>query len=96
MLKKMTPRRLKPLGLVKVIFKETKTMKNFDLVTFLLALAGRIQAKRHEKLVKREADLRAAITAAQDALQDTVGKRVVASWNKGDITSLHTRVTTTK
>lgn len=67
-------------------------MKNFDLVTFLLALAGRIQTKRHEKLVQREAILRASITAARDALQETAGKRVVADWDKGDIIGLHKRV----
>lgn len=60
-------------------------MKNFDLVTFLLALAGRIQAKRHEALVRREANLKAAIKAAQDALQTTVDARVQANWRREDI-----------
>lgn len=67
-------------------------MKNFDLVTFLLALAGRIQTRRHEKLVQREANLKAAIAASQAAYQETVSKRVTADWNKSDITGLHGRV----
>lgn len=60
-------------------------MKNFDLVTFLIALAGRVQRKRHEKLVQREANLKAAIKAAQDALQTTVDARVQAKWKHDDI-----------
>lgn len=60
-------------------------MKNFDLVTFLITLAGRIQAKRHEALVRREANLKAAITAAQNALQSTVDAKVQAKWKHDDI-----------
>jgi hypothetical protein len=60
-------------------------MKNFDLVTFLIALAGRIQSKRHQKLIQREANLKAAIKAAQDALQTTVDARVQANWRHQDI-----------
>lgn len=60
-------------------------MKNFDLVTALIALAGRIQRKRHERLVQREANLKAAIKAAQDALQETVNAKVQANWRHEDI-----------
>lgn len=60
-------------------------MKNFDLVTFLITLAGRIQEKRHARLVAREASLKAAITAAQNALQTTVDQRVQAKWKHEDI-----------
>lgn len=60
-------------------------MKNFDLVTFLIALAGRVQRKRHEKLVKREADLLAAIEAARGALQVTMESRLQAKWRTEDI-----------
>jgi hypothetical protein len=60
-------------------------MKNFDLVTFLIALAGRVQRKRHEKLVQREANLLASIEAARDALQVTVQSRLQAKWRTEDI-----------
>lgn len=60
-------------------------MKNFDLVTALIALAGRIQRKRHERLVQRAANLRVAIKAAQDALQTTVNAEVQAKWKHEDI-----------
>lgn len=58
---------------------------SFDIVTALIALAGRIQRKRHERLVQREANLKAAIKAAQDALQTTVDARVQAKWKHDDI-----------
>jgi hypothetical protein len=60
-------------------------MRNFDLVTFLITLAGRIQEKRHSKLLAREASLKAAISAAQSALQSTVQSRVEADWRHQDI-----------
>ena len=60
-------------------------MKNFDLVTFLIALAGRVQRKRHEKLVQRETNLLASIEAARDALQVTVQRRLEAKWRTEDI-----------
>jgi hypothetical protein len=60
-------------------------MKNFDLVTFLITLAGRVQRKRHEKLVQREANLLASIEAARDALQVTVQSRLQAKWRTEDI-----------
>jgi hypothetical protein len=60
-------------------------MKNFDLVTFLIVLAGRIQEKRHSKLLAREESLKAGIKAAQDALQSTVQSRVEADWRHQDI-----------
>lgn len=60
-------------------------VKNFDLVTFLIALAGRVAAKRHQKLLQREANLKAAIKAAQDAYATTVDQRVQAGWRHGDI-----------
>lgn len=60
-------------------------MRKFDLVTFLITLAGTVQRKRHEKLVAREASLKAAIAAAQTALQTTVNDRVQAQWKHEDI-----------
>ncbi|WGH28285.1 hypothetical protein 10P302A_gene0025 [Pseudomonas phage 10P302A] len=60
-------------------------MRKFDLVTFLITLAGRLQEKRHAKLVAREESLKAAITAAQNALQTTVQSRVEAKWKHDDI-----------
>lgn len=65
--------------------KPLNTVKNFDLVTFLIALAGRAAARRHQKLVQREANLKAAIKAAQDAYATTVDQRVQAGWRHGDI-----------
>ena len=60
-------------------------MKNFDLVTFLIALAGRVQRKRHEKLVQREADLSAALKATQEAYAETVSQRINADFRHRDI-----------
>jgi uncharacterized membrane protein len=60
-------------------------MKNFDLVTFLLVLAGRIQRKRAEAAVKREADLLAAIKATQEAYGKAVEHRVNTHWRAEDI-----------
>lgn len=62
-----------------------KSTQSFDLVTALIALAGRIQERRHTKLVAREAALKAAITHAQNALQTTVNQRVQAKWKHEDI-----------
>lgn len=62
-----------------------KALKSFDLVTFLIVLAGRIAKRRHEKLVAREQALRAAITATQNAYADTVQKRLQADWRHQDI-----------
>lgn len=60
-------------------------MKNFDLVTFLIALAGRIQRKRAEAAVKREADLLASIEAARAAYGKAVEHRVNTNWRAQDI-----------
>ena len=61
-------------------------LKSFDLVTALIVLAGRIGKRRHEKLVAREASLKAAIAATQAAYQQTVSDRVQADWRHQDIT----------
>ncbi|AKG94366.1 hypothetical protein VO98_120 [Pseudomonas phage phiPsa17] len=42
-----------------------KALKSFDIVTALIVLAGRIAKRRHEKLVAREASLKAAIAATK-------------------------------
>lgn len=60
-------------------------MKNFDLVTLLLQLAGRIQRKRAEAAVKREADLLAAIEATRNAYAKAVEHRVNTHWRNEDI-----------
>lgn len=60
-------------------------MRKFDIVTFLLALAGKIALKRHEKLVQREANLKASIEFAQRALQETVSHRFSAAYLHQDI-----------
>lgn len=62
-----------------------KTLKSFDIVTALILLAGRIAKRRHEKLVQREAALKAAIAATQDDYQATVKQRVDAEWRAQDI-----------
>lgn len=62
-----------------------KTLKNFDLVTFLIAAAGRIQRKRHERLLEREKNLQAMITHAQKALTETRNERVNAEYRAKDI-----------
>ena len=53
-------------------------MRKFDIVTALLVLAGRIQARRVEKLKAREVALKATIVAAQEALTATQNERVNA------------------
>lgn len=63
-----------------------KALKSFDIVTALILLAGRIAKRRHEKLVAREAALKAAIAATQDAYAKTVSERVQADWRHQDIT----------
>lgn len=83
----MTLPKLMRHGLISknLTFKETQLMKNFDLVTFLIQLAGRIQRKRHEKLVQREADLLAAIEATRNAYAATVEARCNANFRCQDI-----------
>jgi hypothetical protein len=44
-------------------------MRNFDLVQFLLALAGRVQARRNDKAKAKVLAYRAAIQAATEGLQ---------------------------
>lgn len=53
-------------------------MKRFDIVTQLIALAGRIQAKRVERLKRREVALKAAIDAATRGLVETQRQRKAA------------------
>lgn len=60
-------------------------MKNFDLVTFLIQLAGRVAKRRHEKLVAKEQALSAAIHAAQIAYGETITKRLNADFRHRDI-----------
>ena len=60
-------------------------MKNFDIVTLLITLAGRIQRKRAEAAVKREADLLAAIEATRNAYAKAVEHRVNTHWRNEDI-----------
>ena len=57
-------------------------MKKFDLVTALIALAGKIQAKRVARLKAREAALTAAIGAASKALVATQRERIEAQNRK--------------
>jgi len=58
----------------------------FDLVTFLLNLAGRVAARRAKELLAREANLKAAIQAATAAYQEVIPKRIDAQYRAGDIT----------
>ena len=51
-------------------------MRKFDLVTALLALAGKVHERRLAKAVRREAALKAAITAATEGYQAAVQARV--------------------
>lgn len=60
-------------------------MKSFDLVTFLITLAGRIAKRRHLKLVEREEALCAAIKATQVAYSETIAKRINADFRHRDI-----------
>ncbi|WYW04276.1 hypothetical protein Kompost2_00026 [Pseudomonas phage vB_PpuP-Kompost-2] len=60
-------------------------MRNFDLVTLLITLAGRIQRKRAEKAVQREADLLAAVEATRAAYGKAVEHRVNTHWRAEDI-----------
>ena len=60
-------------------------MRKFDLVTFLLTLAGRIQERRHAKLVAREDALRATIEAARAAIDKNIVERVDAQIRHQDI-----------
>ncbi|CBZ41998.1 virion structural protein [Pseudomonas phage phi15] len=47
-----------------------KALRNFDIVTALVVLAGKIQQRRVEKLKDREAALKATIKFATEALID--------------------------
>lgn len=62
-----------------------KAIVKFDLVEFLITLAGTVQRKRHERLVKREANLKACIAAASEALVRTSGERIKADFLHRDI-----------
>lgn len=62
-----------------------KSLQNFDIVTALLALAGRIAQRRAEKAVKREAALLAAIESTREAYGKAVEARVNTSWRHEDI-----------
>lgn len=50
-------------------------MRNFDLIQALLSLAGKLQARRLAKAVRREASLKAAIQAATEGYQAAVKDR---------------------
>lgn len=60
-------------------------MKNFDLVTFLITLAGRVAKRRHAKLLAREQSLAAALKATQKAYSDTISERLNADFRHRDI-----------
>lgn len=60
-------------------------MKRFDLVVFLITLAGKLQERRHAKLVAREAALIAAQAASQKAIAETISARWDAKWLHTDI-----------
>ncbi|QNJ57510.1 hypothetical protein [Pseudomonas phage PlaquesPlease] len=62
-----------------------KALKSFDIVTALILLAGRIAKRRHEKLIAREASLKAAIEATQRAHQEAVFARIDAGYRAHDI-----------
>lgn len=62
-----------------------KSVQSFDLVTFLIALAGRVARRRHEKAVQREADLLAAIEATRTAYGKAVERRVQTNWRVQDL-----------
>lgn len=51
--------------------------KKFDIVTFLITLAGKIQVRRHEKLVALEKNLEAAAEAINKQRAELYGKK----WN---------------
>ncbi|QNJ57281.1 hypothetical protein Stalingrad_26 [Pseudomonas phage Stalingrad] len=59
-----------------------KALRNFDIVTALVVLAGRIQAKRIERLKAREVALRLAIDSACAALTTTQRDRLKAEQRK--------------
>lgn len=59
-------------------------MRNFDLVQFLLALAGRVQARRNAKAKAKVLAYRAAIQAATEGLQAAELSRKEV--NKADLT----------
>ena len=52
-----------------------KALRNFDIVTQLIALAGRIHARRVQRLKDREAALAATIKFASEALTATQRQR---------------------
>lgn len=57
-------------------------MRNFDIVTKLIELAGKIQARRVARLKAREANLMVAIDSACKALTATVKDRQEAEKRK--------------
>jgi hypothetical protein len=61
------------------------TLKTFDIVSFLIALAARIAKRRHEKAVQREADLLAAIEITRSAYAKAVEHRVNTNWRAQDL-----------
>lgn len=61
------------------------TLKTFDIVSFLIALAARIAKRRHEKAVQREADLLAAIEITRSAYAKAVQHRVDTNWRAQDL-----------
>jgi len=63
-------------------------MKNFDLVTFLITLAGRVAKRRHAKLVEREQTLAAALKATQAAYASTIQQRLNADFRHRDISKV--------
>ncbi|WCD55423.1 hypothetical protein LABOLPEG_00021 [Pseudomonas phage phi 21A] len=56
-----------------------KSVRNFDLVDFLVTLAGNLQARRVNRLKRREAALKATIEFATQALVATERERVDAA-----------------
>lgn len=63
-------------------------MKNFDLVTFLITLAGRVAKRRHAKLIEREQALAAALKATQTAYSATIEQRINADYRARDISKV--------
>jgi len=58
-------------------------MRNFDLVQFLLTLAGRVQARRNAKAKAKVLAYRAAIQAATVGLQEA--ERAREATHKADL-----------
>lgn len=51
-------------------------MRNFDLIQALLSLAGKLQARRVARALRREANLKAAIAASTKGYQEAVKARI--------------------